>query len=63
MIAQELKLSGPAYALDAACASSLYELEIGCRRLQSRQIDCALVVGVNAADNLILHIGIDALHA
>ncbi|MEM1146253.1 MAG: polyketide synthase, partial [Pseudomonadota bacterium] len=63
LIARELKLSGPAYALDAACASSLYALEIACRRLQSRQIDCALVVGVSAADNLILHIGFDALHA
>lgn len=63
LIAQELGFSGPSYALDAACASSLYALEIGCRRLQSRDIDCALVVGVNAADNLILHIGFDALHA
>ena len=63
LIAQELGISGPAYALDAACASSLYALEIGCRRLQSHQIDCAIVVGVNAADNLILHIGFDALNA
>ena len=63
LIAQELGLSGPAYSLDAACASSLYALEIGCRRLQSGQIDCALIVGVNAADNLILHIGFDALQA
>ncbi|MEM1106945.1 MAG: beta-ketoacyl synthase N-terminal-like domain-containing protein [Pseudomonadota bacterium] len=63
LIAQDLGLSGPAYALDAACASSLYALEIGCRRLQSGQIDCAVVVGVNAADNLILHIGFEALKA
>ncbi|MEO1324509.1 MAG: beta-ketoacyl synthase N-terminal-like domain-containing protein, partial [Pseudomonadota bacterium] len=63
LISTELGLSGPAYALDAACASSLYAIEIGCRRLQARQIDCALIVGVNAADNLILHIGFDALHA
>jgi acyl transferase domain-containing protein/3-hydroxymyristoyl/3-hydroxydecanoyl-(acyl carrier protein) dehydratase len=63
LIAGVLGLSGPAFSLDAACASSLYALEIACRRLQSRAIDCALVAGVNAADNLILHIGFDALKA
>lgn len=63
LIAQDLGLSGPAYSLDAACASSLYALEIGCRRLQAGQIDCALIVGINAADNLILHIGFEALQA
>ncbi|MDX1294098.1 MAG: beta-ketoacyl synthase N-terminal-like domain-containing protein, partial [Hyphomonas sp.] len=63
LIAQALGLSGPAFSLDAACASSLYALEIACRRLQSRAIDCAVVVGVNAAENLILHIGFEALKA
>lgn len=63
LIAQTLGLSGPTFSLDAACASSLYALEIACRRLQSRAIDYALVVGVNAADNLILHIGFEALKA
>ena len=63
LIADVLGLSGPAFSLDAACASSLYALEIACRRLQSGAIDCALVAGVNAADNLILHIGFDALKA
>ncbi|HAW55282.1 MAG TPA: beta-ketoacyl synthase, partial [Hyphomonas sp.] len=63
LIAQTLGLSGPAFSLDAACASSLYALEIACRRLQSQAIDCAVVVGVNAADNLILHIGFEALKA
>lgn len=63
LVAGVLGLSGPAFSLDAACASSLYALEIACRRLQSRAIDCALVAGVNAADNLILHIGFDALKA
>lgn len=62
-IARALGISGPAFSLDAACASSLYALEIACRRLQSDQIDCAVVAGVNAADNLILHIGFEALRA
>ena len=63
LISQILDLGGPAFSLDAACASSLYALEIACRRLQSRQLDCAIVAAVNAADNLILHIGFDALKA
>ena len=63
IISEALGVSGPAFSLDAACASSLYALEIACRRLQSGQIDCALVAAVNAADNLILHIGFEALKA
>ncbi|MCI4645146.1 MAG: hypothetical protein MRY64_10215 [Hyphomonadaceae bacterium] len=63
LIAQVLGFSGPAYALDAACASSLYALEIACRRLGTGDLDCALVAAVNAADNLILHIGFEALQA
>lgn len=63
LISQVLGLGGPAFSLDAACASSLYALEIACRRLQSGQLDYAVVAAVNAADNLILHIGFDALKA
>ena len=63
LIARMIGAEGPALALDAACASSLYALEIACRKLASRQIDIALVAGVNAADNLILHIGFEALKA
>lgn len=63
LIARMIGAEGPALALDAACASSLYALEIACRKLAARQIDIALVAGVNAADNLILHIGFDALKA
>ncbi len=62
-IAHALGIAGPVFALDAACASSLYALEIGCRKLAARQIDVAVVAGVNAADNLILHIGFEALKA
>jgi len=63
LIAQMIGAEGPAFALDAACASSLYALEIACRKLAARQLDIALVGAVNAADNLILHIGFDALRA
>ncbi|MFN4101231.1 MAG: beta-ketoacyl synthase N-terminal-like domain-containing protein, partial [Pararhodobacter sp.] len=63
LIAEAIEACGPAYALDAACASSLYALEIACRKLAARQIDIAAVAAVNAADNLILHIGFSALKA
>jgi acyl transferase domain-containing protein/3-hydroxymyristoyl/3-hydroxydecanoyl-(acyl carrier protein) dehydratase len=63
LIAEALRATGPCFSLDAACASSLYAIDIACRKLQDRQIDCAVVAGVNAADNLILHIGFDALNA
>ncbi|MFN7164850.1 MAG: polyketide synthase, partial [Hyphomonas sp.] len=63
LIARMIGAEGPALALDAACASSLYALEIACRKLAANQIDIALVGAVNAADNLILHIGFDALKA
>nr|WP_273184821.1 beta-ketoacyl synthase N-terminal-like domain-containing protein [Hyphomonas adhaerens] len=63
LIAEALRSSGPCLSLDAACASSLYGIDIACRKLQARQIDCAVVAGVNAADNLILHIGFEALNA
>ncbi|MEZ5954513.1 MAG: beta-ketoacyl synthase N-terminal-like domain-containing protein [Hyphomonas sp.] len=63
VIAEALKAKGPCLALDAACASSLYAIDIACRRLQNGAIDCAVVAGVNATDNLILHIGFKALNA
>ena len=63
LIAEALRATGPCFALDAACASSLYAVDIACRRLQARRIDCAVIAGVNAADNLILHIGFRALNA
>jgi acyl transferase domain-containing protein/3-hydroxymyristoyl/3-hydroxydecanoyl-(acyl carrier protein) dehydratase len=63
LIARMIGAGGPALALDAACASSLYALEIACRKLSAGELDIALVGAVNAADNLILHIGFDALKA
>lgn len=63
LIAEAIGATGPVLALDAACASSLYALEIACRKLAARHIDIAAVAAVNAADNLILHIGFSALKA
>ena len=63
LIARDLGAEGGAFALDAACASSLYALAIACRKLQMRKLDLAVVGAVNATDNLNLHRGFAALQA
>ena len=49
---------GDAFALDAACASSLYAIKLRLRSAPRRRADLMLAGGVNAADNLFLHIGL-----
>src|SRR5574341_1371107 len=44
-IANRLDLMGPAYTVDAACASSLIAIEVGLRELLTGQCDLALVGG------------------
>jgi PfaB family protein len=61
--ARALGLGGPRFCLDAACASSLYAIKLACDRLQSRQADIMLAGGVNAADDLFIHVGFSALSA
>lgn len=61
--ADALGISGPAYALDCACASALYAIAHACRLLHRRQCDLVLAGAVNAADDLFLHIGFSALQA
>ncbi|MEQ9315733.1 MAG: beta-ketoacyl synthase N-terminal-like domain-containing protein [Henriciella sp.] len=63
LLALALKAKGPAFALDAACASSLYAIKLACDRLQDGSLDIAVAAAVNGADNLILHQGFEALNA
>jgi acyl transferase domain-containing protein/3-hydroxymyristoyl/3-hydroxydecanoyl-(acyl carrier protein) dehydratase/1-acyl-sn-glycerol-3-phosphate acyltransferase len=63
LTAAALGLGGGAFALDAACASSLYAIKLACDRLHDRSADLMLAGGVNAADSLFLHIGFSALSA
>lgn len=63
IVANAYGLDGDAFALDAACASSLYALEIACRRLQDRESDLMLAGGVAKADPLFIHLGFTALQA
>ncbi|OSM07319.1 putative beta keto-acyl synthase [Magnetofaba australis IT-1] len=61
--AQALGLSGEAFALDAACASSLYAIQLACERLAARQCDALLVGAVNAADPMMIFMGFTQLQA
>jgi len=63
IVAQAFGLTGDVFALDAACASSLYALEIACRRLQDRESDLMLAGGIARADPLFIHLGFTALQA
>ncbi|WP_084419926.1 beta-ketoacyl synthase N-terminal-like domain-containing protein [Henriciella litoralis] len=63
LLARALKAKGPAFALDAACASSLYAIKLACDRLQDGSLDLVIAAAVNGADNLILHQGFSALNA
>ncbi|HBQ13687.1 MAG TPA: 3-hydroxyacyl-[acyl-carrier-protein] dehydratase FabA, partial [Myxococcales bacterium] len=63
LLAQALGLGGGAYALDAACASSLYAIERACRDLQAGRADRMLAGAVNRADDLFIHVGFCALGA
>jgi acyl transferase domain-containing protein/3-hydroxymyristoyl/3-hydroxydecanoyl-(acyl carrier protein) dehydratase/1-acyl-sn-glycerol-3-phosphate acyltransferase len=63
LTAQALGLGAGAFALDAACASSLYAIKLACDKLHDRAADVMLAGAVNAADSLFLHIGFSALSA
>ena len=56
-------VQGPRVALDAACASGLYALKTACDLLHARRADVVLAAGLNAADDLFLHVGFTALGA
>ena len=63
IVARAFGLTGDVFALDAACASSLYALEIACRRLQDRESDLMLAGGAAGADPLFIYLGFTALQA
>ncbi|HRA65906.1 MAG TPA: polyketide synthase, partial [Caldilinea sp.] len=63
LAAQALNLRGDAFALDAACASSLYAIKLACDRLHDRRADVMVAGAVNRTDDLFIHIGFCALQA
>lgn len=63
LVAGAMRMTGPAYALDAACASSLYAIKLACDALHDGEADVMLAGGVNGSDDLFLHLGFTALQA
>lgn len=63
LAARAFGLHAGSLALDAACASGLYAIKVACDRLQDGAADLMLAGGVNAADQLFLHVGFSALNA
>ncbi|MDC0680905.1 beta-ketoacyl synthase N-terminal-like domain-containing protein [Sorangium atrum] len=63
LLADVLGLGAGAFALDAACASSLYAIALACERLHDREADRMLAGAVCRSDDLFIHIGFCALSA
>lgn len=63
LLAQALGLQAGSYAIDAACASSLYAIKLACDWLHQGRADVMLAGSVNGADPLFLHTGFRALTA
>jgi 3-oxoacyl-(acyl-carrier-protein) synthase/3-hydroxymyristoyl/3-hydroxydecanoyl-(acyl carrier protein) dehydratase/1-acyl-sn-glycerol-3-phosphate acyltransferase len=63
LLAKGLGLGGGAFALDAACASSLYAIKYACDRLHEGSADAMLAGAVQRADDLFIHVGFCALQA
>ncbi|GAA3978195.1 type I polyketide synthase [Streptomyces marokkonensis] len=63
LAANALGLGAGAFALDAACASSLYAIKLACDRLHDGTADMMLAGAVNRVDNLFLHMGFCGLSA
>jgi 3-oxoacyl-(acyl-carrier-protein) synthase/3-hydroxymyristoyl/3-hydroxydecanoyl-(acyl carrier protein) dehydratase len=61
--ASALGLGAGAFALDAACASSLYALKLACDRLHDGRADLMLAGAVNRTDDLLIRAGFCALGA
>jgi 3-oxoacyl-(acyl-carrier-protein) synthase/3-hydroxymyristoyl/3-hydroxydecanoyl-(acyl carrier protein) dehydratase len=62
-LAQALGLDGVAFALDAACASSIYAIKLACDCLADGRADLMVAGAVNRADDLFIHQGFTALGA
>ena len=63
LVAQALGLRGPAYTLDAACASSLYALKLAIIELESGRADVMITGGVSRPDPLYTQMGFSQLRA
>ncbi len=63
IISKALGLSGVSFALDAACASSLYSVKLACDYLESGQVDLMLAGAVSAGDPFFINQGFSTFTA
>ena len=63
LIAQALSLKGTQFALDAACASSLYSAKLACDYLTTGRADIMLAGAVSGADPLFVNMGFSIFQA
>ncbi|MCH2021920.1 MAG: PfaB family protein [Saprospiraceae bacterium] len=63
MVSKALGLGGGHYALDAACATSLYAIKLACDELITGKSDLMLAGAVCASDQLFIHMGFSIFHA
>ena len=63
VIARALGLGGGSFALDAACASSLYALKLACDELRAGRADAMLTGGVSRPESLYTQMGFSQLRA
>ena len=63
LLERALDLEAGAFALDAACASSLVAIKTACDWLHDGRADTVLAGAVNCADDLFIHVGFSALGA
>ncbi len=63
LLCRTLGLEAGGYAIDAACASSLYAIKIACDWLQTQRTDLMLAGAVNRVEGLLIHAGFTALRA
>ncbi len=63
ILASAFGFEGGAYTLDAACASSLFAIKLGCEQLGFGQADAVVAGGVSSPDALYTQVGFTQLQA
>jgi len=63
VVARGLGLGGGSFALDAACASSLYALKLACDELRAGRADAMMTGGVSRPESLYTQMGFSQLRA
>ncbi len=63
VVSAALGLGGPSFCLDAACASSLYAVNLAIRRLAAGEVDAMVAGGVCVPDEELIHLCFSDLQA